>query len=176
MPPKKQQNDDSDDSMESTKYAYGKFLNIEDIIVNRKYNITINPDDNGQFFCRKDREDIFVKNLQAQLDACEFRYDLHIEVSGAGRLHAHGEVWFTSPKHIKSFYINQLYTFLRHNNIKMDEKKSDKKVEEGWVAYKTKQDAYFSESHITSEDIVKRKQTLAVDTSYLHSFDKYLKD
>lgn len=187
MPPKQQSNlkQSLTDSSKvkfnkgTAPYAVGKFIDIQDIKVNTKYAFTINPSDDHQYWnAREHRSVEFEHYCQTVLDQLQFHYKLYLEISGAGRLHWHGWIWFESPKEILIFYLYQVHHFIKHNMIKMSTITDEHK----WETYCTKQHEIMKviiSSDQSSERILAKSQRPSskdINPTVFHTMDRFTKD
>jgi len=105
-------------------------LKLEEIVPKKGYAFTVNPAE--QYFGDLDRMDKVINLMKAKLRSPRFEYDLYIEVSPKGRIHAHGYIWIYNPLEFTIFDIPYMDKFM---NIDIDTIEN----EDVWSSYITKQ-------------------------------------
>lgn len=105
-------------------------LSIETITKGVSYAFTINPEE--QYFGLVDRFEKTTDLIYKLVNSKFANYQLYIEVSPKGRIHAHGFVWIMDPA---SYYLFEIPYLISRSNIKIDVIND---VDE-WYTYCTKQ-------------------------------------
>jgi len=123
------------------------------------YSMSINPDDQHQYFGKDDRLEKFRNYLHANLlflKNWHIDYCFHLELSeptsnekskNGPRLHVHGIIRFRSTLSIKNFLLHGFYKLTRWSMIDIDTI-SDPDV---WYEYCTKQQIIMKEKPFTND-------------------------
>lgn len=99
-------------------------LKYEDMEDDYRYSITLNPEDAYQFWDMPDRLALFEKHhlnhlkklaIHDRINVCVF--DLHLELSPAGRLHYHGYLRMLNKK---TFYLYTLHKLAKQYQYEID--------------------------------------------------------
>lgn len=98
-------------------------MSPELVLVDTEYTLTINPNDDFQFFNdigseRIKKSENHIKYLMRKYP--NFIMNLQLEVSRTGRLHWHGTILFKKQKHITDFYLEAIHDLLLKHHIEMD--------------------------------------------------------
>jgi len=101
------------ESVDGTLPTY--LLSPEEVKINVKYTITLNPNDTYQFFADKQNRlknhteywQKYIQVLSAEIHCIQ-------EVSKLGRLHWHGTILFKTQQNINNFYINNMHCLTEH--------------------------------------------------------------
>lgn len=119
-----------------------KMISPEELLINTKYSITLNPNDKRQYFGLTDRISKLRQFIEQQLlEVPNVKFYLHMEISRNGRLHFHGTIVFTTIESIKHFYIMKVNEWQDYYQIDMDTIK-DEKI---WNAYCVKSKSIIDE-------------------------------
>lgn len=98
-------------------------LGPDKVALNIPYTLSINPDDNYQFFKETGRERIKkATNHMVYLlrQYPNIKMSLTIDVSRAGRVHWHGTIIFVHYDNIKDFYLEYIHSILEHHTVEID--------------------------------------------------------
>lgn len=132
-----------------------QLITPEELLINTKYSITLNPNDKRQYFGLTDRISKLRQFIEQQLlEVPNVKFYLHMEISKNGRLHFHGTVVFTTIESIKHFYIMKVNEWQDYYSIDMDTI-NDEKI---WDAYCTKSKSIINEIISTEECLNKYRQ------------------
>lgn len=117
-----------------------------------KYTLTMNPDDDHQFWGVDDRIDAVLKYFKYQVKMLSTlcNIDVYMEMSKTGRLHWHGTIEFKDYKGVKNFYLFQIHNMLKTMQIEMDTIADSEK----WLTYCTKSQSLI-QCHLTTADALK---------------------
>lgn len=119
------------------------FLKIETIRINKKYALTISPDDRSQFFEQgADRIRRFKEYWESKLSLWPCNFELNMEISSKGRLHFHGFISWDKPSEIMDTYVSYVNWLCKVSQIKMEI------PDAGWTEYINKQKLMFSRYRI----------------------------
>lgn len=136
-------------------------LSPELVVINTPYAVTINPDDNYQFFNASKSERIkkSVNHMKyVMLHNPNFMFTLRLEISSKGRLHWHGVLTFHHANHIADFYMEFIHEFLTKHTMEIDtiaDKVVSKKYA-SWEEYCNKQQL-FKLPYLCTKEISKLK-------------------
>jgi len=137
-------------------------LEPESVKQNTQYTLTISPADRHQFYeTKRDRIAKFREQWYGRLLinlAPYATYELHVEVSKAGRLHCHG---YITIKDILGFYVYAI-PFMRDNTTFEIDTIKDRKV---WDEYCTKQKHLFDSGHNPMIQSLKDQSLLVVKSN-----------
>ena len=142
-----------------------------------KYAVTINPNDDFQFFkdCMSERLKKAENHMKYVLKSQpNFQFDLHMEISCKGRIHWHGTLEFKHHDNIRVFYFEFINEFLTKHTMELDtlsETKISKKYE-SWDEYCTKQ-IHLVNIHLITLEIMKNKLNIKNVNKIQHTFDDY---
>lgn len=141
-----------------SKFGYSKkrndVLSLEDVKVNVHYALTINPNDQHQYFGEPRRELLFNADLKDSFFPTEIERDLYMEVSPKGRLHWHGLLLFREREEIFRFYTRVISNWIRESTVTL---KAITSMED-WLKYCKKQELF--------HDILKDKFGIETPNSF----------
>lgn len=134
---------------------FRRIIKMEDCVPNQAYTFTISPNDDYQYFDKEDRLHKFISYWRRYF--CTKMYSniavlLHIELSPAGRLHAHGRISFNNMRTITLFYLNNINMLLDRAQVEIDTIEDEEK----WDNYCTKQADYFNGCNRTINNLKDR--------------------
>lgn len=140
---------------EITERSPKRMLSPEVIKVDTLYALTINPNDDHQYWkssSTEDRLSDFNTYWQAYIQLLTAEIHCNTEVSKIGRLHYHGTISFKTQKNINDFYINNFYKLANISNV-MITLISDL---DGWEDYYCKASHMIKDKINTTDSNIKR--------------------
>lgn len=138
------------------------------------YSITINPNDDYQFF--NDIESVRIKKAENHIKYImrkyiNIRFSLYIDVSRVGRIHWHGTIMFPFINSIKFFYTEVINELLSKHHIEIDTiNDSDK-----WFHYCTKT-AHLWKVVINTDDLLNARLKRDLTGNAQYDITKYCTD
>lgn len=137
-------------------------ISPEEIVLNTKYSITINPEDSYQFWSEPMKGERIKKSTNHMRHIMRqnpnYHLDLQMETSSLGRLHWHGTILFKDDNNLLEFFLTFIHDFLTKHVIEIDiitDKEISKKYK-NWEAYCTKQKR-FNFPRLETSEVCKTK-------------------
>lgn len=93
----------------------------EEIKKETPYTLSVNPDDDHQYWHSDERIKNSVRWMQQTINLIKAKIILHMEISRNGRLHYHGTITFANEKDIQRFYVLSLHSLLNKSTIEIDD-------------------------------------------------------
>lgn len=91
----------------------------EEVVLGEWFAITLNPDDQGQFFGEPERLRVCVNNFKKVIwpKSNDIYCELYPELSSKGRFHWHGFLQFETPAQVVHFYTNMIHYICLHCTV-----------------------------------------------------------
>nr|UOF76868.1 rep protein [Cressdnaviricota sp.] len=120
--------------MSTNQQFIKNILEPKEVQVGVEYALTINPDNDHQYF--KESTDERIKKATTYINALLSRYPnmrcrLKMDISRNGRIHWHGIVVFKHTNHIKDFFFETIHNLQLSNQIELDTIQDMQK----WIEY-----------------------------------------
>lgn len=94
----------------------------EDIRLNTKYTLNINPNDDHQYWQSDERVKLSSVWMQYSIDNIDAQINVQMEISRLGRLHFHGTIeWIGSNASVLAFFMDSLRSLLSKATINISE-------------------------------------------------------
>lgn len=132
-----------------------KIVKIDKFIVGSKYAITINPDNDHQFFGIK-ADDRVIKAVEYMKSIARaypnISLEMALDISCRGRIHWHGVLTVFAPENIKVLYLEFIPYLLKGNQIEIDTIEDDRVWDE--YCHKIK---HIYNINVTTKEVTSKK-------------------